>query len=385
MRVGISNDNYPEKRTIKVDPNNEYVNFKYRNIYSYINFLTMRILKKKKVFVFKPLGAPGHQDVDIFHLFNDVAITDKKWLATFETDTPRILFEKKGRKHGPDYLNHLKKLVPYLAADNCLALIALSKAALHMQQKLLLENGDLSQAILKKTVVMHPPQKLHTTHRLAREAQSPVHFVFIGNEFFRKGGGEVVQAFSELLEASSLRADQVKVTLIGDLKKSYNYAFGEYQDDEGFAQQTQMAIAKYDIFTHHAFMPNESVMELFQQADIGLLPTWAETYGFSVLEMQSCGCPVITTNVRALPEINPDSVGWQVCNPLNDEREYAVCSEEEKLTLRRSNISQLKTIIMDIVSDPEQIFIKANAAIERIKTEHDLASYRDKLRVIYNR
>lgn len=48
MRVGISNDNYPEKRTIKVDPNNEYVNFKYRNIYSYINFLTMRILKKRR-------------------------------------------------------------------------------------------------------------------------------------------------------------------------------------------------------------------------------------------------------------------------------------------------------------------------------------------------
>jgi len=384
MRVGISNDNYPEKRTIKVDPNNEYVNFKYRNIYSYINFLTMRILKKKKVFVFKPLCSPGHQDVDIFHLFNDVAITDKKWLATFETDTPRILFEKKGRKYGPDYINHLKKLVPYLAADNCLALIALSKAALHMQQKLLLDNGDLSQAILKQTVVMHPPQKLHTTHRLPRDAQSPVHFVFIGNEFFRKGGGEVVQAFCELIEESRLRSDQVKVTLIGDLKKTYNYALNEFQDDEAFSESTLAAIAKHDIFTHHSFMPNESVLALFQEADIGLLPTWAETYGFSVLEMQSCGCPVITTNVRALPEINPESVGWQVVNTLNDERDYEVRSEEEKLSLRQRNIEQLKTIIMDVVANPDQILEKANAAIQRIKTEHDLTSYREKLRAIYN-
>ena len=44
--------------------------------------------------------------------------------------------------------------------------------------------------------------------------------------------------------------------------------------------------------------------------DVGLLPTWAESYGYSVLEMQACGLPVVTTNIRALPETNV--CGWKV-------------------------------------------------------------------------
>ncbi|WP_264290044.1 hypothetical protein [Duffyella gerundensis] len=114
-------------------------------------------------------------------------------------------------------------------------------------------------------------------------------FVFIGNEFFRKVlAGKWCRRFVELIEESRLRSDQVKVTLIGDLKKTYNYALNEFQDDEAFSESTLAAIANHDIFTHHSFMPNESVLALFEEADIGLLPTWAETYGFSVLEMQSC-------------------------------------------------------------------------------------------------
>ncbi|WP_264290045.1 hypothetical protein [Duffyella gerundensis] len=57
-----------------------------------------------------------------------------------------ILFEKKGRKYGPDYINVSEK-IGFLTWPPIICtglLIALSKAALHMQQKLLLDNGDLS-------------------------------------------------------------------------------------------------------------------------------------------------------------------------------------------------------------------------------------------------
>ena len=37
---------------------------------------------------------------------------------------------------------------------------------------------------------------------------------------------------------------------------------------------------------------------------IGLLPTYNDSYGYSVIEFFSYGCPVITTNILALPEIN---------------------------------------------------------------------------------
>ncbi|WP_338567631.1 hypothetical protein VRC02_10455 [Erwinia sp. E_sp_B01_3] len=94
MIVGISNDKYPEKRTIIVNNNVEYVNFKTNNFYYYINLLNMKVLHKRKNFIFKPLRTTGKDRVDIFHLFNEVALTSRKWIATFETELPRILPQK---------------------------------------------------------------------------------------------------------------------------------------------------------------------------------------------------------------------------------------------------------------------------------------------------
>jgi glycosyltransferase involved in cell wall biosynthesis len=232
---------------------------------------------------------------------------------------------------------------------------------------------------------MHPPQKLTLAHREARDPTQPIHFVFIGNEFYRKGGGEVVRAFSELVEENLINPEQLKVTLIGDLEKKHNYAHGHYQDDPLFASYTESVIARHGWIEHVGFMPNDRVLKLLQQADVGLLPTWAETYGFSVLEMQSCGCPVITTNVRALPEINPEQAGWQVINSLNDDLDYSVKSIQERNYVRMQTIEQLKAIILSIFAAPEQINQKANAAIARIRNEHDILAYQQQLQMLYNR
>ncbi len=383
MRIGVSNDNYPEKRTIIVDSDLEYINFKNKNIYSYINLVNMKFFRQSKIFLFKPVIGSPKRDVDVFHVFNEVAITDRKWVATFETELPRILPPKSGNKD--ENRPKLQRLSSALTANNCLALIALSGAAYNMEMKLFRDSPALSQAIRDKMVVMHPPQKLYTPVRQSREKAAPVHFVFIGKDFYRKGGGEIVRAFDELLAENRIQASQVKVTLIGDLTKTGNYALGQYQDAPSFASETEAMIARGgDLFEQLAFLPNEQVMALLQKADVGLLPTWAETYGFSVLEMQACGCPVITTNVRALPEINPTEAGWQVNHELNEDCDYSVTSAQERDRLRRKTIDRLKTIVADIVASPEQITQKANAAIARIRDEHDMAAYQTKLRALYN-
>lgn len=383
MIVGISNDNYPEKRTIMVDNSIEYINFKTKNYYYYINLLNMKFLKKKKNFIFKPLHSSEKEHVDIFHLFNEVAITGHKWIATFETELPRVLPKKSGLKS--ENFPELDRLASALTAENCLALIALSEAAWQMEKKLYQRRPELAKVIMEKTVVMHPPQKLHLTERPDRDPAQPVHFVFIGNEFYRKGGGEVVRAFAELVEEGRLQPAQIEVSLIGDLEKKHNYAHGQFQDDPLFCSYTESVIDRYGFFRHVSFMPNERVLELLQRADVGLLPTWAETYGFSVLEMQSCGCPVITSNVRALPEINPSEAGWQVISPLNDDLDYSVSSIQERNYVRQQIITQLKALILKIVEDPTQISQKAAAAIERIKREHDISAYQEKLRALYQR
>jgi len=85
------------------------------------------------------------------------------------------------------------------------------------------------------------------------------------------------------------------------------------------------------------------------------------------------------------PEINPLNAGWQVIAPLNDDLDYSVTSIQERNFVRQQIVTQLKAHILAIVKDPTQISQKAAAAIERIKNEHDISAYQEKLRALYRR
>lgn len=209
--------------------------------------------------------------------------------------------------------------------------------------------------------------------------------MFVGNEFYRKGGAEIVLALSELVEAGQIDASQLDVQLIGDLNKRHNVAHRQFQDDDAFYRTIQDRISRLSFITHHSQMANPELLKLFQRSDLGLLPTWQETYGFSVLEMQASGCPVLTSNVRALPEINPASAGWTIGGMLNDDREYQVNSEADKHRLRRALIDGLKSTLLDILTHPQVLTEKAEGSILRIKQQHDPRQYCARLNEIYRR
>lgn len=381
MIVGTSNNHYPEQRNILVNPENRYQNLKKWNIFGYLNPFRQRLFGKNKSFVFMPVPFSVPRNVDVIHVFNEVAITPAKWIATFETELPRVLpVPGVAKQASPE----LRRLIPELLRPNCLGLIAISEATWHIQSKLFSHLPAVRQEIEAKTVVMHPPQVLHCQQKPPRSSDK-LRFIFAGNEFYRKGGSEVVAAFSQLIAEGRIDAAQVAVTLIGDLSKRHNVAHRQWQDEESWYQQTEQAILRQPVFSHQTALNNSELLALFRAADVGLLPTWQETYGFSVLEMQACGCPVIASNVRALPEINPQDAGWTVAAALNDDREYQITSASDKLQLREVMIAQLKTVITDIVENPAQLPAKSAAAIQRIRQHHDPQRYALKLNEIYHR
>jgi glycosyltransferase involved in cell wall biosynthesis len=116
---------------------------------------------------------------------------------------------------------------------------------------------------------------------------------------------------------------------------------------------------------------------------VGLLPTWADTYGLFVLEAQASGCPVITTDVRALAEINNSRIGWLIRVPKDALGEAIYATPENRLELSQKIQAGLEEIIRGIVEDPSVIASKGQAALERIRTEHDPQDYAEKLRQIY--
>ena len=120
-----------------------------------------------------------------------------------------------------------------------------------------------------------------------------------------------------------------------------------------------------DRITYYESLPNSEVLELCKKAHIGLLPTMADTYGYSVLEMQSCGCAVISTDIRALPEMNNEECGYIVSVPKAPSTEAVYGTPQQLSQLKQSIADGLYSAFSEILNNPEAVKAKANAAVEK--------------------
>ena len=270
--------------------------------------------------------------------------------------------------------------VDVLAQPACKKIIAMSSCAARMQQDVLSQlSVEERESILQKLVVLHPPQEVLREQIEARnyDLANPIRFILVGAGFFRKGGREILLAFDKLIREEQA---PIKLCVVSSLRLD-TYAAQETESDRAWALEFIKEHSSW--IEYHPTLPNEQVIDLIKTCDIGLLPTWAETYGFSVLESQSCGCPVISTDIRALPEINNSNVGWLIHVPKNDMGEALYSTPEERAKLSEQIQTGLEVIIRSIVAEPSVIVQKGQAALDRIRKEHDPKAYADRLRQIY--
>jgi len=89
---------------------------------------------------------------------------------------------------------------------------------------------------------------------------------------------------------------------------------GWYYDDI-FRKVKKLKLEKEILFT--GYVPEDDLPFLYNGAEVFVYPSLYEGFGLPPLEAMSCGCPVVTSNVSALPEIIGD--GGILVNPLNTE------------------------------------------------------------------
>ncbi|TNT11338.1 glycosyltransferase family 4 protein, partial [Escherichia coli] len=114
---------------------------------------------------------------------------------------------------------------------------------------------------------------------------------------------------------------------------------------------------------------NMSVLKLMSESSVGILPTWGDTYGYSVLEMQSFGLPVITSNVRALPEINHNDLIFNV--DTNILGEIVVDSFEQRDAISEKIIDGVKKKMEYILLGDNKLHMFSEWSIDNIRTNHD--------------
>lgn len=304
--------------------------------------------------------------VDLIHMMNAVCETDKTWCASFETTIPRVWPETNNEK---EYYQHLVEL---MKRPNCKALYPLCKNAYEIAKHNLTSYVTLDdvEALIKKMKVLHPPQKVLITEEEfdKKHHSQKIHFVFVGSNFFRKGGREIIEILSEFEEKY-----RFKLTIISSLV--YNDFFTHTSREEML--RIRKIIQEKEWIDYEESLPNEEVLEKCKEATIGLLPSVADTYGFAVLEMQAAGCPVVTTNIRAFPEINNESCGWICEIPID---EFGYCMETDQSIWSEILRKKLRQCFQDIFSNPLRVKEKGRNALERIKRIHDPYKYQEELK-----
>lgn len=322
--------------------------------------------------------------VDILHFSNGVSYGRTPWVSHFETLLPRFsnaLTRYQGKTKLPLKMTPLtQRGFHALSSPSCKRIIAMSQAAAEFQRDLLTELPfEDRETILNKMVVLHPPQDVLLEQPVEHHHSSsqPIRFCLVGDGFFRKGGKEILVAFENLIKKEQAL---IKLVLVSSIRLDA-YAAQETEDDRIWA--LRFIKENPDWIEHYQNIPHIQVMELMKGCDVGLLPTYADSYGFSVLEAQACGLPVISTDVRALPEINNTDVGWIIRVPKNELGEALYSTAEERERLSQQIQAGLEAIIRNIVADPSVIFTKAMKSIERVREFHDPTAYAQKLREIY--
>ena len=118
-----------------------------------------------------------------------------------------------------------------------------------------------------------------------------INFLFVGREFGRKGGPLLVEAFERLRQ----KHNNVSLTIVT-------------RETEQVKQAAGINVLP---FMNRAKLYEED----YPAADVFVMPTEAEGWGFTNAEAMSFGLPVISTSIGAIPEIVGNGVAGLLIEP----------------------------------------------------------------------
>lgn len=229
------------------------------------------------------------------HAHNRIPLGARRSIMSFESHMPRLFgIRESGVLH-----NMLER---HLLSPSCRRIVGMS----HFAKRIFLDqHRELSpeklEILKSKLMVRHPSVELvsrEDTYDAATDT-GPLKLVFVGGHFARKGGCVAV----EIARKAHARALPVEVTIISAMGMGESVwtdptlpgALDAYTSGPDLPNLTMMGA-----------QPNNVVRQLFAESHFGLLPTIADTFGFSAIECMAEHTPMIVTRSGALPEFVSD-------------------------------------------------------------------------------
>lgn len=395
--IGILSKNYAAKRLFLNKLSDcKYKDVRFFNWYLWKNahLWFLRTIGKLKMspeeaaarlfYDYKAIAPTG---CDVFHFFNTInhSTTPPRRVISIESAVPWPLeVTRIVESEHPDFSliknnKYVDDALKCLASENCLAMMALSQCSYRIQKELIAQFPQYEKAIGEKLVTLLPPQELIIKtieeKHLSYSDDELFTFIYIGRNYFRKGGRDTVEVLAKLRKKY-----QFKLILISALdkdEKKYERTNHDYEDAVKLIEENK------DWIEYHASLPNDQVLEKIKQAHVALLPTWMDTFAYSVLECQACGTPLISTSLRALTELNDSTVGWLVDVPVNSLNNPVMNNREDFAAFEQCLQQGLEAACCHVLENRKEIKEKAANCLERIRLKHDPKRYNDCLRLLY--
>jgi len=371
MKVGTNHNGYPSKRNIINLPFKNTRVVKIIDLFKIFTHIYFKLLKKSHQISLNSFFDFGLNKAEVNHFFNGISYSNTPWITTFETSLPR-------------YSNASKFWfnvgVKRLAHTSCKQLIALSENAKQIQLGYIKENyPDYLEIISKKIEVLHPAQKLQIESLEEKKTiDNKIVFTLIGNQFFSKGGRESFNVINRFV----LEGFEVELNIVSGMDTDMYASMTTEEDIDIWLPK----IKNSEGIIFHGRLKYTDVEKLYFKTDVVLLPTYADTYGYSVLEAQASGCPVITTDIRALPEINNDDVGWVIKVPRDKNGNAILSTKQDRERISSIIEYELYRIIKEeIMLNKDLIKIKGERALERIRKHHNPNDKAEILEEIYRK
>jgi glycosyltransferase involved in cell wall biosynthesis len=226
-------------------------------------------LRIPRMFYFKTNAQLIHTSRGIIPLNKIPWVMDIEHAKSF-FDDHKVLYSNRARNIVRKFIfsNFCKKLMPHCFMSKNSLLSAFGK--------------DLEEKI---EVVYPAIQK----RKFSNKKKERVTIAFVANKFFEKGGKEVLEAFKIISQKYDV--DLIMKCRIPERER------GKYKE-----------LNRITIIEEN--LPYEELFEkIYSRSDIFVLPSYIDTFGFSLLEAMSVGLPVVATNIFAFPEIVEDGKG----------------------------------------------------------------------------
>lgn len=323
---------------------------------------------------------------DVFHFFNCINLgKHSKWVISVESGVPwpvsvtRCVESEDADLSSIAQDKYVERRIKALANPNCLGLLALSHCTENIQREIIKQFPQYESIIAKKLITLLPPQKLIIDDVLEKgvtwSEEEPLTFIYVGSDFYRKGGRETVLVLSELHKRYSFKLILISSMAIDEKR---------YMRTENDEKESKCLIERNkDWIEYYNRLPNTEVLEKMKKAHVCLLPTWMDTFAYSVLEAQACGTPVISTSLRALTEINSENVGWLIDVPVNRLNNPLHLTKEQQDNFSEKLLNGLYDKVEYVLQHREEIKDKAMKCLVKIKDYHSPQKYEEKLRIVY--